>query len=221
MENIKKIGWNSEQLWNGCILAGIAHAIMVAHYPDMANEQSWEGFNYSVQDSMGQRGTVSFSGYQCVAAFRNDKSERASKVIEASRFFQGANEEILNLAKSEALQYLLDEIDGNTIPFITTAFWGEFDLYSNDTTEELFCNGGGLLEYQVVEYEKAVSGWAERYDMNTNQVKLLKIVYDRKINSNNQLISLSKEEIDLIGISDEQGLEESRISFEEMGIQWS
>lgn len=221
MENINKISWNSKQLWNGCILAGIAHAIMVAHYPEMANEQSWDGLNYSVQDSMGQRGTVSFRGSQCVAAFRNDKSERVSKVIEASKFFQGANEEILNLANSEALQYLLDEIDGNTMPFITTAFWGDYDLYSNDTIEELICNGGSLLEYQVMEYEKAISGWAENYDMNTNQVNLLKIIYDRKINSNNQLISISKEEINLIGISDEDGLEESRISFEEMGIHWS
>ena len=35
--NYIKLDWSIEQLQNGCILAGIAHAIMVAHYPEISN----------------------------------------------------------------------------------------------------------------------------------------------------------------------------------------
>lgn len=63
---------NQTNLWNGCILASIAHAIMVAHYPELSYEHSWDGDNYSVVDDEGGRGTVSFKRDYFVAAFRND-----------------------------------------------------------------------------------------------------------------------------------------------------
>ncbi len=47
---------SKEQLWKGCILRSIADAIFVAHAPDFSHESSWDGFNYSVQDSQGGRG---------------------------------------------------------------------------------------------------------------------------------------------------------------------
>ena len=52
---------NPYNLWKGCILASIAHAIMVSHYPLSACEHSWEGNNYSFQDMSGIRGTISGS----------------------------------------------------------------------------------------------------------------------------------------------------------------
>ena len=39
---MKKISWNREEFWQGCILASIAHAISVAHYPEIAHE--WIGY---------------------------------------------------------------------------------------------------------------------------------------------------------------------------------
>jgi hypothetical protein len=73
---MKRINWERKQLWEGCILASIAHAIMVAHYPELSNEQSWDGFNYNVQDSSGTRATITFHPNCLVAAFRNEYSER-------------------------------------------------------------------------------------------------------------------------------------------------
>lgn len=31
---------NQKKLWNGCMFASIAHAIMVAHYPELSYEHS-------------------------------------------------------------------------------------------------------------------------------------------------------------------------------------
>ena len=38
----------------------IAHAINVAHCPDFSHESSWDGFNYSMQDSQGDKGQLRF-----------------------------------------------------------------------------------------------------------------------------------------------------------------
>lgn len=124
-DRINCIPWKPDELKDGCILASLAHAIMVAKYPFLANEHSWDGANYSVQDSEGQRGTITFLNGICVAAFRNDNSERIAWKERAEHFFQGATSEVLQIANLETLQFLMDKVDGTIRPFITTAFWGE------------------------------------------------------------------------------------------------
>lgn len=55
-----KLHIDREQLWKGCVLNSIAHAINVAHCPDFSHESSWDGFNYSMQDSQGDKGQLRF-----------------------------------------------------------------------------------------------------------------------------------------------------------------
>lgn len=102
-------GWNKHDLWKGCILSSIAHAIMVAHYPELSYEHSWDRMNYSVIDGTGGRATITFSEKHCVAAFRNDNVTR-SDVTAAIDFFEGAPDEVLELARNEILEYLLEEL---------------------------------------------------------------------------------------------------------------
>lgn len=212
-------GWNYEQLWNGCILASIAHAIMVAHYPYLSNEHSWDGFNYNVQDSEGIRGTVTFQKNNLVAAFRND--ETVPRNFSSLDFFQGAPDKIIEIAKAETLQYLLESVNGKDIPLITTAIWGNGNqIFSLDTFDIMIENGGGLLERQVMEFHEAIESWQEYYEMTVEQITLMKNIYQRKISKPNEKIVLSLNDINLIGTVDEEGLNESRISFSEIGIDW-
>jgi len=224
MEIQNKLNISIDELWNGCILASIAHAIMVAHYPDFSSEQSWDGINYSVQDYEGMRGTVTFYNEYCVAAFRNENSIRLTeplKYANAHKYFKGANSEILNLAENEALQYLLDDVDGKATPIITTAMWGdESILYTNDTNEEFLSNGGSLLYRQMMDVESAISAWKEYYDMTEQQIVLLKSIYKRKIEAPMELIKLFRQDIELIGIINQDGLDECHKSFEELNIRW-
>lgn len=60
----------------------------------------------------------------CVVAFLRDSSNRvnsANKIKQAKEYFKGASNEIIKLAETEALQYLLENVDGRTIPLITTS----------------------------------------------------------------------------------------------------
>ena len=210
-------------IWRGCILACIAHAIMVAHYPELSHEHSWDGINYCVQNSAGIRGTVSFKNNYCVAAFRNDNSGRRINTFGytyASDYFKNANAEIVELAETETLQYLLDYVDGQPKPVITAGFWGyESLLFSIDDYDEMLRNGGCLLDRQMMDVEQAISSWKVYYGMSEQQLCLLKSIYVQKIENPTKQIVLSKAEIEMIGIADEHGLDESRISFEEINIK--
>jgi hypothetical protein len=218
---MNRLNWDREQLWKGCILASLAHAIMVAHYPEMSHEQSWDGFNYNVQDSSGTRGTITFHPNYLVGAFRNEYSERVSKYIDAHDYFLGAPEEANLLAVNETLQYLLEDIDGKTVPIVTTAFWSYSDgIYSKDKFGDFFENGGFLIERQVTNFETAINEWKEDFEMSETQVNLLRSVFESKISNPTGDIVLNEDEIKMIESDNEEGLNESRISFEEIGIRW-
>ncbi|OCA83706.1 hypothetical protein A8L44_12605 [Bacillus sp. FJAT-27986] len=209
--------WKYKQLWEGCILASIAHAIMVEQFPFLSNEHSWDDINYNVQDSNGIRGTVTFVENKLVAAFRNDN--RISSDIEALKYFQGAPKDIIKIAKEETLQYLLEEVNGTVVPLITTAIWGdETGLLSINTSEELYENGGGILKRQLMDTNSAIQSWKEYYEMNEEQVNLLENLYQRKLLNPDKIIYLSDSEIRMIGIDDEEGLFESKESFNELNI---
>ncbi|MEK3734072.1 MULTISPECIES: hypothetical protein [Paenibacillus] len=214
-------GLNKKSLWNGCILASIAHGIMVAHYPELSYEHSWDGINYSVVDGSGGRGTITFKDKYCVGAFRNDNVTR-TEFSSAIDFYKGAPPEVLELSKNETLEYLLEEgDDGMSRPYITTAFWADDDrIFSNDNIVRLIQNGGYLLERQLMEYDSAVESWRDYYEMTNVQVDLLESIYTRKIKKPEAKIILTKREIKMIGTDDHEGLSESSTSFEEIGIQW-
>ena len=165
-----KTGWKIKNLYNGCILASIANAISAARYPLFAYEHSWDGINYSANDTSGTRCTVTFSGDYCVAAFRNDKSERRgenSKYV--ADFFKIIPRDIIDdikkIAIDETLQYLLmefeNEVDGKyTCPVITTLLWGKNnELFTEDTFEDFLEYGGEILATQAMSMKSAIDEW--------------------------------------------------------------
>lgn len=216
----KERQWSSKGLWEGCIIASVAHAIMVAHYPEVSSEHSWDHLNYNTQNSEGSRGTITFTDEICIGAFRNDLCNRASKIRDPIQsFFTSASDHVIDIAKQETLQYLLINYNGTPTPHITSAFWIIDDTYySEDNTKEMFENGGHLLERQVMDNESGMIAWKEYYDMSLEQVDLLKDVTKTKLSQPKEKIILEKNKLKAIGTDDIEGLEESKVSFSEIGI---
>ncbi|QWU47497.1 hypothetical protein [Bacillus sp. NP247] len=212
---------SKEQLWKGCILKSIADAIFVAHAPDFSHESSWDGFNYSMQDTQGGQGTITFHPNYTIVCLQDVNSERIDEWIDATNYFEGAPSEVIEIAKEEALQYVLEEVDGETVPFITTAFWIDNNgAYSIDSFEEMEEHGGFLLEIPLLDTGSAIERLEEEYELTEEQIEILQLVYERKIQSPNEEIILSKEEVAMIGTDESEGLEVSKESFEEMNITW-
>jgi len=213
--------WNCKNLWEGCILVTIAHAISSAHYPEFSYEHSWDGSNYSTQDSAGTRGTITFHKEHCVGAFRDDHSPSLrGKTVDATNYLCGADSKILTLAQDETFQYLLEDVDGKAVPVITAAIWGDADtLYALENEQILFENGLLLLEIQLMASNEAIKALTEHYDMDIHQVELLISLHERFIKNPEQKIKLTLDEINVIG-GDKAGINASKEVFSEMGIEW-
>lgn len=203
-------------LWERCMLISIAHAIMVAYYPELSFEHSWDGDNYSIQDNEGIRGTLSFSNESCVAAFRNDKSIRLIGTREAKQYLLGAPSSIIELAQKETFEYLYEEVNGVSIPSITTAFWcDEKSLYSNDDLNEMFENGVKIIENHLKGVDQLIAYCKSYYEMNSHQEKLMHEIYSRKLHAKDKVLKLSAK---ILSLTEDDDLQECMDSFREIGI---
>lgn len=212
-------GWKRQEIWEGCVLASIAHAIFVAHNPEFSYEHSWDGYNYNTNDGQGSRGTVTFFQDFFIAGFRNE--EFPLDTVNAKDYFIQAPQIVKEIAEQETLQYLLDDVNGKTIPVITTFLWEDENLvFSSHPYEEMMERGGNLLEIQSSDYESALESWEENYELTEKQLTLMKKLYTSKIANPTRNIILSKEDINAIEATDAEGINESKISFAEIGIEW-
>lgn len=209
------------------MLASIAHAVFVCRYPDLSNEQSWDGANYNVQDSAGSRATIAFSDERFVGVFFSEGSARnpfhSKATYDLNHFLKDLPPDLQSLAHDEALQYVLQEFNGNTTPIITAAFWGDGKsgrIAAAESWTEVFENGAFLVQNQLVEVESAIQHWKSDFDLSTEEVELVRSLFDRKKTQSRSLIEMNDIERHLWReIADGQdGVEASRESFAEIGI---
>lgn len=90
-------------LYERCVMASVAHAIMVGKYNLLSSEQSWDGFNYNFQNMEGIRGVISFAEGEYICAIQNNEECDESIEQHVPEILSGANAKIMNLAKEEAL----------------------------------------------------------------------------------------------------------------------
>ncbi|MGX9807747.1 hypothetical protein ACV3PA_10960 [Exiguobacterium acetylicum] len=213
-------GWNHQNIWQGCILASIAHAIFVANNPDFTYEHSWDGDHYSTNDGQGCRGTVTFGQDIFMAGFRNE--DFFEETAEASDLLIEASEKVKQMAINDTFHYLLDDVDGVVTPVVTTIVWGDdHRVFSSHPYEELMERGGSLLEIQSLDFETGLEYWEEYYELTEPQLALLKKLYHIKIENPLQVSTLSQMDIQALDTRDLEGIEESRIFFAEIGFNWS
>jgi hypothetical protein len=219
---IAKPTWTYTHHWNNCMIASIANVIMIPHYPHLSHEHGWDGATYLIQDSQGTRGSITFQDHYAVAAFRNENVP--SRSLHYSYFFEHAPSAVQHIAQKDTLQYLLEDIDGQVRPSISTACWISQDmLYSNDTWEDLLNHGASLFFKQIMELEQAYTYWAQVNEMNEAQFHLLKSLSERKITRPLEPIVLTSLEIQAIGTPEEpeeDGMDLCEASFQEIGISF-
>ncbi len=210
------------RLWRGALLATIAHAISVAEDPQLSYELSWDGINYSRQDSQGTRGTVTFAPAATVAVFRDDSSDRtpwrSANQYELNWFLRGIPEDLERLARDEALQYVLDEYDGKVSPVITAAFWGYADsLTAAEPWTDVVRHGAHLLSTELLEPEDAIAEWTDYYDLSDEQSTLLRGLHNCRVK--NDKFTLSESEYKVLTSRGVNGVEESRDLLAAIGIK--
>lgn len=204
-------------LYRRCIMASVAHAIMVGEYELLAAEQSWDGANYSFQNTEGVRGTISFGEecYVCVVQASADCAEFEDSHI--SRLFWGARKEIVKMAQEEALQYTLIEYRGKAVPFISAAFWGDQDgNFSNQSELELINHSERAILPFLFDEKDALEYWRDYYEMNDAQIKMMIDIYERRIHTDGKMYLTAEERTQLEKWFD--NMSECMESFRELSI---
>lgn len=175
----------ADNLWRGCILASVMHAVAMTTFPELAYEHSWDGPNYSVNDSAGTRGTITFADSGFVALFRDERSselhELSGDAVECP-LFHGAPRTIVELAREETLQYLLDDVSGTMAPCISAAFWGcREETAATAPWQGVFRQGAHVIGNQCKPLEEQFSLWSQLYSIDDPLVSVARHLFDRRV----------------------------------------
>lgn len=186
-------------IYSGCLLASISHAIMTNVYPELSYEQSWDGANYSIQNSSGLRGTITFENDFCVGAIRNEMSNGivGGEFIQERMISFPSN--VVFKAYEETLQYLLLERDGIVAPYITSIFWADnntihYEERFIDSIKEDFT----LFENILLPKKISIKKWKEYYDMDSKVVELIDVLYQWKMKDFFSPVKLNEKQRKLI-----------------------
>ncbi len=212
------------QLREGCLIASIVHGIMVTRFPEVSHEQTWDGENYNIQDSMGSRGTISFQQDVFCAAFFDAESprnpEHSGKPPRASEFLLGAPVRLVHLATSETFQYLLQEWKGEPTPIITAAFWGfETNSAACEPWKAVFKNGARLISRQMLDRDAALAEWKLAYEMSDSEITLARNLVDLRLVATGPITLTDVQRSQLEEAAETGGgMDESRESLAEIQI---
>ena len=184
-----------KQLHEGCLQAAITHAVAVGLFPELNYEHSWDSMNYCMNDSQGCRATITFHDKYIIAVFQD--IHKLDWKRNALDFFIDAPDELIKIAKDEALQYVLQEVDGEIKPIITAAFWGTWDqLNRTQPYSDIISNGGKIINTQLLRYDEALEEWRVNYDLDTKQICLIQKLFDRRISANCEPVFLDTIDFD-------------------------
>ena len=186
-------------IFKGCLIASIAHAIMTNIYPELSYEQSWDGSNYSIQNTSGIRGTITFESDYCIGAIRDDSSDCIVSEDGIGKYMSDFPLKIVRKAYDETLQYLLLDTNGYITPCITSIFYADdTDIYFDTNLNENIKSDFALFEGVILSEEKAIDLWKEYYDMDSKSIRLLRSLFQIKLKDFSSKIILNEEEIQLI-----------------------
>ncbi len=194
-------------LYKSSLLASIAHAIMTNVYPEFSYEQSWDGKNYSIQNSQGVRGTITFEDGYCVCAIRNDLSSLCNDANLCEKLTDTFPSFVKKTVQDETFQYLLVEDSGMVFPLVTSVFWADNNgIYYNEDNFQNLDDDLMLLKTIFLPNEDAIAEWRDYYNMDDDAIKLLRFLLSQKESDFFRRVVLDTDKISLIpgdGILDE------------------
>jgi hypothetical protein len=125
------------------------------------------------------------------------------------------------LAQAEALQYLLQDYKGKTIPVVTATFWSDGPrLAAAEPWRQVYENGAHLLHRQLLDMEAALGAWQQAHGMSALQLGLARKLFELKLQKPGAPITLGADESKVVQAEAQgaEGLDASRESFAEIGI---
>lgn len=167
-------------IYKNCLTASIYHAVMTNIYPLLSYEQSWDGHNFSFQNSAGARGTITFADEFCVGAIRNESVPPIFNL--RATIMAGFPNSVIEKAKAESLQYLLTNNGGTVMPTVTSAFWADINgIYCSSDYKEALSRDIELFNWLVMPCEEAFVYWHDNYECMPETTALIEYLINEKM----------------------------------------
>ena len=171
---------SKELLFNGCLISSIAHSISTNEFPEFAYEQSWDKRNFSINDSCGCRGTITFYDDFCVGAIRNERANQFYFGKEIYKIMKHFPKAVYDVLCNETLRYLLVNTELGDIPCITSIFWCDEVLHHGTQNKKRLYQDLELLNNMVLPDQECFSAVAELCCLQDQSMSLVKELHDVK-----------------------------------------
>ncbi len=190
-----RIKITKEDLLKGCLISSLAHCISTNEFPMFAYEQSWNGRNFSINDSSGTRGTVTFVDGFCVGAIRNEHSffgYQGGKIRFLSKSFP---EEVAEVLWRETLSYLMVDTEQGTLPRVTSVFWCDKTLHHRKCHSRALYRDFELFRHIVLPEDCCIEEISAQNELDHSGLELLKSLYVLKKTDFSEKIILTPQQI--------------------------
>ena len=216
--------------WPGCLLASIAIAVFAIRAPFLAHEHSWDGTNYSVQDTQGSRGTIAFGEDKSLFvavmySLGSDKRRSNANLSLARASVQTLLSNVpdgLKGLRDEALQYVVQDVQGVQAPVLTSAFWSDLETPLVTACEpwlDVVEHGARMFQKQFSAPSIALALWAGDFNFDEKEIALARALFNRRVATTGAM-GLRDDEVRLIHqkLSNAHGLQACQKSLSEVGI---
>lgn len=201
--SVSRLDIDGHKLWEGCILASCVHAVMLAEYPFILNENEWSGGIYVTRNEEGGKAALVFSDENelLLGMFCDFRSQRAKLVLSdqyARSHYKEAPEDKREMA--QALSILFEAPVGEKeLPFVTAGFWEEEKMIlSRDSDEDWFQHGGHVLATRLMPFEESMPYYQASYSMDVRRMEIAQRIYRERIRKPKEKVILTEEEIEVI-----------------------
>lgn len=185
-------------VYSRCLLAMISHAVMINKFPDLSYEQSWGGCNYSINNE-SCKAIITFQKNICVGAIRNYGSHQISGENIFEQLTVDFPENVQNLLKDEALQYLLEDVEGKAISVVSSVFWcDDKNLYFSSVDSESKRNDIDQMLPYLTKFKKSLDHWVDYFEMDKHNKSLCLSLYRKKLGNFEKDIYLNKKQLQKI-----------------------
>lgn len=203
--------FTKQKLWEGAIVGGITNALMSARSDLFGNFRQWsgneythDGFDYVLDGMDGREGVIVFEhGWHdpegCLVGLFFDANSKLSpystEEYDINKFLEGIPEFQREIATYAIKDYLSEEDDGQIFPIVTAAFWNDGEaLIGNASWQEIFTNGGSLIETELMGYSELSMGiWKKSYETDEAVFDLIVDLYKKRIDQPYGAINLSED----------------------------
>jgi hypothetical protein len=174
-------------------------------------------------DGQGNEGAITFGKIGTVVVLFDHESDRSPFAFaygedgtgyDIERFFRGMPAQLRKLAQDEALQFMLQDYQGGK-PGITAAMWGEGEtITAAEPWDAIREHGGFLIEHALLDPTGAITDLQDNYALSDSQAQLLAALFERRLASEGQTISLTEGERAVLMAQGKADIQASRKLFE-------